>query len=239
MREYLAHYPLTVPARMVAARSAQHIRAAAQRHFQGRLLDIGCGAKWKEALVGDLVDEYVGIDHAGSVHDLASVDLIGTAYQIPVRDASFDCVLCTSVLEHIEEPEAALRECWRILKPGATAIYTVPMFWHLHEQPRDFFRYTSFGVEYLFRRAGFEIAEVTPMSGFWMTFASELGYYWLSLFPRPLRPVATAGIVLANLIVPGLDAFERRFHGRSREWTWMHIVVARRPGTDADASSKR
>jgi SAM-dependent methyltransferase len=233
MKAYLSHYPLTVPARMGARRSAEHIRAAARRWFGGRLLDIGSGSRWKADLVGDLVSHYVGMDHAGSIHDLSTVDVLGTAYQIPLGADSIDCVLCTSVIEHLEEPQAALRECLRVLKPGGTAIYTAPAFWHLHEQPRDFYRYTPYGLEHLFRASGFEIVEITPMSGFWMTFASELGYYWLSVAPRLLRPVVTACVVLANLVVPGLDALERRAHRRSREWAWMHIVVARKPGVPA------
>lgn len=230
MKAYLSHYPLTAPARMVAERSARHIRAAARQHFRGRLLDIGCGSKWKADLVGDLVREYIGVDHTGSIHDLSQVDMIGTAYDIPVRSTSFDCALCTSVLEHLEEPETALRESLRVLQPGGTAVYTAPAFWHLHEQPRDFFRYTPYGLRYLFTKAGYEIVDVIPMSGFWMTFATERGYYWLSVAPRVLRPLVKACVVLANLIVPPVDALERRIHRRSNEWAWMHIVVARKPG---------
>jgi SAM-dependent methyltransferase len=230
VKKYLSHYPLTVPARMVAARAAEYIRAAARQHFRGRLLDIGCGSRWKADLVGDLVQEYIGVDHAGSIHDLSQVDVIGTAYEIPARSASFDCALCTSVLEHLEEPERALRECFRVLRPGGSAVYTVPAFWHLHEQPRDFFRYTPFGLRYLFGKAGFEIVDVIPMSGFWMTFTTELAYYWRSASPRVLRPLVTVCVVLANLIVPPIDALERRLHPRSNEWAWMHIVVARKPG---------
>ena len=71
MTRYMSHYPVTNPAHMVVKRSARHIRANAEKYFKGRLLDIGCGSKRKLDLVGDLVEEYVGFDHAGSKHDLA------------------------------------------------------------------------------------------------------------------------------------------------------------------------
>lgn len=92
----------------------------------------------------------------------------GSAYEIPAEDDAFDSALCTAVLEHLEEPESAIRECHRVLKPGACAVYTVPFIWHLHEEPRDFFRYSRYGLEYLFKKVGFEIVELEALSGFWV-----------------------------------------------------------------------
>jgi SAM-dependent methyltransferase len=80
------------------------------------------------------------------------------------------------VLEHLEEPEAAIRECHRVLRPGGTAIYTVPFIWHLHEEPRDFFRYSKYGLRYLFEKVGFEIVELRALSGFWVTFGQLFVY---------------------------------------------------------------
>ncbi|HEX8389647.1 MAG TPA: class I SAM-dependent methyltransferase [Sphingomonas sp.] len=41
-------------------------------------------------------------------------------------DASFDALMSFDVLEHVPDYRAALRECARVLKPGATAIMTAP-----------------------------------------------------------------------------------------------------------------
>jgi len=229
MKPFLQHYPRTGPARMVAERGGECLRDAAKRYFRGRLLDIGCGSKWREGLVGEFVDAYIGLDHAGSQHDRSVVDIVGTAYEIPEPDASYDSVLCTSVLEHLEEPAAALREAHRVLRPGGVAIYTMPMFWHLHEQPRDFYRYTRYGLEHLFTEAGFEVVELQPMSGFWLTFTTELNYYLLTTSPRLLRPLVRALVAVSNLFVGRLDAFERRRNPASQWWSWAHLVVARKP----------
>ncbi len=229
MTRYMSHYPVTNPAHMVVKRSAKHIRAHAEKYFKGRLLDIGCGSKRKLDLVGDLVEEYLGLDHADTKHDTSKVDIFGTAWDIPVPDNSFDCVLSTSVLEHLEEPEMALRESLRVLRPGGHALYTVPFFWHLHEQPRDFFRYSRYGLRYLFEKVGYDIAELEPLSGFWLTIGSEWNYYLLAACPRTLRPLARLWVVLSNVLVPMIDALDTRLNARSREWTWMNLVVARKP----------
>lgn len=45
---------------------------------------------------------------------------------LPFADASFDAVLCSEVLEHIEDDRAALRELARVTQPGGTVVITVP-----------------------------------------------------------------------------------------------------------------
>ena len=43
-----------------------------------------------------------------------------------VPDASLDVVMCISVLEHLWDPEQAVREMFRILAPGGTCLLNVP-----------------------------------------------------------------------------------------------------------------
>ena len=135
----------------------------ASKHFSGKLVDIGCGTKPYKALLIHIVQEHIGVDHHETLHDKSNIDRFGTAYEIPADDGEFDCALCTAVLEHLEEPEMALRECFRVLKPGGIAIYSVPFIWHLHEEPRDFYRFSKYGLKYLFEKVGFEIIEIKPM----------------------------------------------------------------------------
>jgi SAM-dependent methyltransferase len=203
----------------------------AARYLKGRLIDIGCGIKPYRDLLAKYVTEHVGVDHKDSLHDQSNVDLIGTAYSIPVANESFDSALCTAVLEHLEEPSRALDECWRVLKPGGTAIYSIPFIWHLHEEPRDFYRYSKYGIQYLFEKAGFEIMEMVALSGFWVTFG-QLLVYKLQRFNRgPLRWARLMdgfGLVLQG----GAYVLDRV--DRAEQWTWMYMVVARK----VSASSK-
>ena len=112
-----------------------HDRELARRakgFFSGRLIDIGCGRKPYVDLLAPVVTEHVGVDHEGTRHDKSNIDRFGTAYDIPADDGEFDSALYSAVREHLEEPETALRECYRILKPRGVAIYSVPFIWHLH-----------------------------------------------------------------------------------------------------------
>jgi SAM-dependent methyltransferase len=129
------------------------------------------------------------------------------------------------VLEHLEEPEKAVRECFRVLKPGGVALYSVPFIWHLHEEPRDFYRFSKYGLSYLFDKAGFEIVEIKALSGFWVTFG-QLLVYNLYRFNRGmlrwLRVIDTLGLFI-QAISYGLDRLDK-----TEEWTWMYMVVAKK-----------
>lgn len=197
----------------------------AKRYAKGRLIDIGCGIKPYKKLFAPYVDEHIGVDHENTFHDKANIDLFGTAYSIPAEDSSCDSAVCTAVLEHLEEPEKALRECYRILKPDGIAIYSVPFIWHLHEEPRDFFRFSKYGIKYLFEKTGFELLELKALSGFWVTFG-QLFVYNLHRFNRSfLRKlhIIDAAELLIQAGAYGLDKIDK-----TEQWTWMYLVVAKK-----------
>jgi SAM-dependent methyltransferase len=202
------------------------------QYVRGRVIDIGCGAKPYAKLLAPYVTEHVGLDHELTPHDRSSIDLIGTAYEIPAETDYFDSAICTAVLEHLEEPELALRECHRVIRPGGYVIYSVPFIWHLHEEPRDFFRYSKYGLQYLFEKSGFHIVEMRALSGFWVTFL-QLFVYYLSRFHRgPLRwfPI----IPMVGYAIQGIAYVLDRMD-KAEQWTWMYMVVARKPGGDPPA----
>ena len=202
------------------------LKQKVENYLSGRLLDIGCGTKPYKDMLSPFVEEHIGVDHEATFHDKSNVDLFGTAYEIPADDETFDSAICTAVLEHLEEPEQALRECFRVLKSGGYAIYSVPFIWHLHEEPRDFYRYSKYGLKYLFEKAGFEVLKITPLSGFWVTFG-QLFVYNIYRFNRgPLRYIPV--IPALGLIIQGISYVLDRID-KSEQWTWMYMVVARKP----------
>ena len=203
----------------------RNLYTAIQLYVKGRLVDIGCGTKPYAAMLIPYVTEHIGVDHEDSLHSKDNVNLIGTAYKIPVPDQSFDSALCTAVLEHLEEPEQALRECHRVLKPGGIAIYSVPFIWHLHEEPRDFYRFSKYGLEYLFKKTGFEIIELKALSGFWVTFGQLFVYNLYRLNRGPLRWFRIIDAV--GLMIQGMAYILDRLD-RTEQWTWMYMVVARK-----------
>jgi ubiquinone/menaquinone biosynthesis C-methylase UbiE len=166
----------------------------------------------------------VGVDHPDSPHAPTAVDVTATAYEIPLPDGSFDTVLMTELLEHLERPGAALAEAFRLLQPGGKLILTTPFIWTLHEEPRDFFRYSPYGLRYLLEDAGFTAAEVTPLSGQWSTLSLLASY---ALRASPARRLGSALAFAAR----GLQAVAVRLDEADfRPWlSWNHLAVAAKP----------
>ncbi|NET34311.1 MAG: class I SAM-dependent methyltransferase [Cyanothece sp. SIO1E1] len=203
----------------------KELRRCASKYLSGSLVDIGCGTKPYEELLLPFVNEHIGVDHLDSYHTTDKVDRPGTAYSLPLQDETMDCALCTSVLEHLEEPQEALIECRRVLKEGGVALYSIPFMWHLHEEPRDFYRYSKYGIQYLFDKTGFQIEELKALSGFWVTFGQLFVYNLYRLNRGPLRwfkIIDGLGLLLQGIAYV-LDKMDK-----TEKWTWMYLVVARK-----------
>ena len=59
----------------------------------------------------------------------ATVFMQGSVYKLPFENNSFDLVICSEVLEHLEDYHAAIDEIYRVLKPGGKFLPSVPSFW--------------------------------------------------------------------------------------------------------------
>ncbi len=225
------HVSVFSPSWLVKRIGEREYQQAFLRYKPTNLLDIGCGAGEKKTVIPKAV-KYTGIDYPGTPHPTSDIDIFCSAYTIPIKNDSFDFVFCTGVLEHLEEPEAAIKEAYRLLQPSGYALYTIPLYWHLHEEPRDFYRYTKYGIKYLFEKAGFKIIELKPLSGFWITFGSELNYYLSLLCKIPvLTYLIQLIIMLNNFLFLFLEKLDRRLNPASERWTWMYLVVAMKEHT--------
>lgn len=124
--------------------------------MSGVLLDIGGGPgkRYKDMFTN--VSKYMVLD----IEEIYKPDIVGSVEEIPMDNESIDSILCTQVLEHVPHPTKALSEIFRILKPGGKALITVPQLNELHEEPRDFFRYTCFGLETLCKEQGFRVLKM-------------------------------------------------------------------------------
>lgn len=91
----------------------------------GRVVDLGCG-------VGHSYDrlaprETVGVDLdaealAGQERETAVADM----RRLPFADDEFDGALAVQSIEHVPDPEPALAEAARVLKPDGTAVFVTP-----------------------------------------------------------------------------------------------------------------
>ena len=79
-------------------------------------------------------------------------DIVGDIHNLPLEDNSVDAIICIAVLEHVEEPQKAVREMYRVLKPGGYCYIFAPFLYYYHPMPGyygDYYRFTRQGFEYM------------------------------------------------------------------------------------------
>lgn len=85
------------------------------------VLDIGSGDKpfWRADVI---VDKYLSDDgqrHSGSMlYDKRKIFIKANIEDLPFKDKAFDFVFCSHLLEHVENPDKAIKELTRVAKNG-------------------------------------------------------------------------------------------------------------------------
>ena len=176
-----------------------------ERDLMGRdakILDIGCSAG---SLIVDLqqcgYSDVLGIDVSSTAIEAARERGLNCvtrmdASKLDLPDNSYDCLIGSDVLEHIEDDGAALYEWKRVLVPGGLLYLFVPAFeilWSAHDISNHHHRrYTRRGLIALLNGHGFEV---------------ERSAYWNASL---LLPVAASRLWKKQLRLVRLTAAARR-----------------------------
>lgn len=189
--------------------------------LHGHVIDIGCGYSPYRSLLTKAT-RYTGVEAATRYKP----DVVTFVYDLPFADASADSAMLTEVLEHLAEPEAALRETARVLKPGGALYVTVPMTWGLHYVPHDYYRFTRYGISYLLQKAGFEVEAVEPMGGLFTIISARLAGCVSTIFlDRPLRQMGIERGRLRLCAIPMAGYNLAAFYGsRALDRCWKEDV---------------
>lgn len=176
-----------------------------------RVLDAGAGTRPYAILYERYFSSCVSFDTFHSEHNITSIDLIASCGELPFQNETFDCIICTEVLEHVPEPVAVLKEFRRVLKTGGRLFLTTPFLVPLHEMPYDFFRYTPSALHSMSARAALTVNSIHSKGDYFAVVLLSLQYpftkFWQALsrllhvsLYHPYNPLVFLTIVLPQLL---------------------------------------
>lgn len=147
-----------------------------QTDIHGRVLEIGDN-RYTTKFGGDRVT-------TSDVLDIVSTNSAATIIgdlrtQISdIQPNTYDCVILTHVLGMIDDYPAAIRECYRIIKPGGVLLGTVAAFSPVQELADSYWRFTVAGARYAFGQVFSTVTvrnfgNVYSGQAFWVGMAQE------------------------------------------------------------------
>ena len=184
------------------------------------LMDLGAGSGCEELMnFRGCARRVCGVDPDPRVTDNPFLDeaKVATGDHIPYLDESFDVVVASNVLEHLEDPASVFREVARVLKPGGVFLAKTPNW--LHYMP-PLAMLTPIWLHYkLNPRPGGDPADIFPTR------------YRVNT-PRAVRKrAAEAGLVARDIQLldarPGYLAFSSLTYFLGAAYHWL---VTRIPG---------
>jgi 2-polyprenyl-3-methyl-5-hydroxy-6-metoxy-1,4-benzoquinol methylase len=169
---------------LMLKRTAEWIKRAKLK-FKDSILDIGCGN-------GTLLFQM----HAAGFRNLAGVDpYLEQDYiykngirllkrELPQIEGQYDFIMLHHAFEHMSDPINALKEIYRICKPGKIVLIRIPtsssfawrkygINWIQLDAPRHFFLHSRKSMEILAQKVGFEISDIVYDSTEFQFWGSE------------------------------------------------------------------
>ncbi len=175
----------------------------------GRLLDIGAAFGFCVVEAAAAGWRPVGIEISlaaarRSARQAQGRSLVASALATPFAAQSFDAVTLWDVIEHLPDPNAALAEAARLLRPGATLALTTGDVgswlarlsgarWHLYTLPEHLFFFSRRSLTLLLERHGFRVRSMR----------AEGAVYTLGYLAERLRKTLLAGSPRGPVRFPG------------------------------------
>lgn len=189
------------------------------------VVDVYCGARpYEDLLPAGARCTGMDITDAYGVADVVSSEFL------PFDDASFDLLMCLQAFYFVTDPIGGVAEIRRVLRPGGTAIITVPLVWEYDRSVLEH-RYTGPSLASLFE--GWDAVEVLEGGGrgvSWSTLTGRILDRTLARHrARRLRPLAPPAYLMLNAVGMALDRAEKRVSQTPFTLPMNLLITARRP----------
>lgn len=194
------------------------------------VLDVYCGTgPYDDLLPPGAVVRGLDVNSRYGTPDIVASELL------PCEDGSFDLVVCYEAFQYVPDPVAAVAEFARVLRPGGTALVTVPLVWEYDRETLER-RFTGPELAELFEE--WEEVMVVENGGPGVTWATVTGQLLHRLETGVVRRHG-AGALMRSLTVPlylamnaaamQIERADRRWGDSPRALPMNLLVRARKP----------
>ena len=121
-------------------------------------------------------------------------DIVGDICTHEFDECSFDVIVICEVLEHVHSPHLAVQTLFRTLDFGGKLILSTPFILPIHEAPRDFYRFTRYGLEFLLRE--FEEVTIRPRNSYF----EAIDVLWMRTVQSTFRRTRALSYLMAPLV---------------------------------------
>jgi SAM-dependent methyltransferase len=187
-----------------------------------QVLDVGCGGgatmeslrRYGRVQGMEISEEAVEYNRARG----REVSL-GYIERMPFPDSRFDLALALDIIEHVPDDLQALRELFRIIRPGGSLLITVPalrILWSTHDVAnRHYRRYTLGELRKQVETAGFEVITATYFNTLLFPLILALRWLW-RLHPKRTASDFAEVPRLLNTLLTEIFSLEKLFVGRTK-----------------------
>ena len=148
-------YRIPTVTRITLERELKKQFARLKQRGGGTVLDVG--AKLALYVKDIAATTYMTLD----IDSACEPDLCCDLHDVDWSSEYFvDTIIATEVLEHLYNPQQAIQEMHRLLKPGGVCLLSTRFIYEYHADPHDYFRFTEDSLAHLFR--AFSHVEIHP-----------------------------------------------------------------------------
>jgi SAM-dependent methyltransferase len=172
-------------------------------NIRGVTLDLGAGtAKYKKFIVPH-TSKYIAYD----MFPGDNIDVVGDVLNVSLPSGTFDTIISTQVLEHVEKPWVMVAEISRLLKTGGICILSAPFIIPFHADPNDYFRYTKNGLTSMFKNEGFDIITCESYGRTFSVLSEFIHFTYFNPYSGSKNKILKRLFSLIEKVLIRLDAF--------------------------------
>tara|TARA_Y100000310_G_scaffold345466_1_gene465317 strand:+ start:27473 stop:28006 length:534 start_codon:yes stop_codon:yes gene_type:complete len=117
-----------------------------------KILEIGSGKRVNGKLIYSVADFFKKNSNEVTLSDVNpkfNHKIVDITKSVP---KGFDVIVCANVMEHVFDFNSAIKNLHKALKNGGQLLIYVPVFYPLHDEPSDYWRYTEHSLRKLLSR---------------------------------------------------------------------------------------